>query len=166
MGRIIKNSHVEYEKEEISPRRRSQQIKLYANEEEIMPDELPYQSAQRSPLKFIKGAKHSSMIERLQDKDKDFHHFVESSKKKKKTIGKEKGGWSVRHFSTFPPFPHGHRGVDSEYDQRSVGHLGCLLAGTTQCSRIPSRLSWTPGRALPGHLSSASAAVTPFVPTL
>jgi hypothetical protein len=80
VGRIIKNSHVEYEKQEISPRRRSQQIKLYANEEEIMPDELPYQSAQRSPLKFIKGAKHSSMIERLQDKDKDFHHFVESSR--------------------------------------------------------------------------------------
>lgn len=43
-------------------------------------NEIPLQSAQKTPSKLIKAAKQSSMIERLQEKDRDFHHFIESSR--------------------------------------------------------------------------------------
>lgn len=81
-GRIIKNSYIEGDKEEMSPRRRSQNIKFYGNEEEVVMDnyEIPVQSAQKGPNKLLRGAKQASMIEKLQDKDRDFHHFIESSR--------------------------------------------------------------------------------------
>jgi len=44
------------------------------------PEDLPFQSTKKYPSKLIKGAKHSSMIEQLQDKEKDFHNFIESSR--------------------------------------------------------------------------------------
>ena len=68
--------------EKLSPRKRSQQIKFYGNDDEVVMDaeELPQESSKKRSSKFMNEAKHQSMIERLHDKDKDFHHFMESSR--------------------------------------------------------------------------------------
>jgi hypothetical protein len=52
----------------MSPRRRSHNIKFYGNEDEVVFDsnDIPLQSAQKSPNKLIRGAKQASMIEKLQ----------------------------------------------------------------------------------------------------
>lgn len=80
-GRIIKNSFLSEGLEEISPRRGSQRIKFAGNEEDVVmdPDELPSQSNSKRSSKFRKEAQQLSLIERIHDKERDFHHFVESS---------------------------------------------------------------------------------------
>ena len=83
VGKIIRNtSNIQYEKEDISPRRRSQRIKLYGNQDQqlVEPEDLPLNSGTKSPSRQNKNTKPASMIERLQDKEKDYHHFVESSR--------------------------------------------------------------------------------------
>lgn len=44
------------------------------------PEDLPYESAKKRVSKVNNMAKHSSLIDKLHDKDKDFHHFLESSR--------------------------------------------------------------------------------------
>lgn len=82
-------------------------IKMYGNEE-VLPDDLPYES-QKSPSKLIRGAKHASMIDQLQTKDKDFHSFVESSRmlvedegrRQPTELGMETNSKSSQPFSKF-----------------------------------------------------------------
>ena len=45
-----------------------------------MPEELPSQSNRKMTSKFINEAQHSSLMDRLQNKESEFHHFVESSR--------------------------------------------------------------------------------------
>jgi hypothetical protein len=40
------------------------------------PDELPSQSNSKRNSKFRKEAQQMSLIERIHDKERDFHHFV------------------------------------------------------------------------------------------
>ena len=45
------------------------------------PEELPYNSSyKKKNNKFINEAKHHSLIDNLREKDRDFHHFMESSR--------------------------------------------------------------------------------------
>ena len=78
-GKILKNNTPEKGLQELSPLRRPNRPKIVNEEETLSPVDLPAESSSKRQ-RLYNEIRRSEFSERMMDKQRDFHHFIESSR--------------------------------------------------------------------------------------